>query len=404
LDAILFYSKKGEIMKTFKFEGSGTEYFKIWIVNVLLTILTLGIYYPWAKVRNKRYFYANMTQGGRGFEYHATGKQLIVGYLIAMVLLITYIGVQKVSPIGSLIVLLVFFVAVPWIIWRSLKFNARMTSFSNVHFSFDGGLKSSYVNFFLYPFLFFLSIYSFPIALGFFNGLGNTPSGSLILILGIVAVVFAFYTFGLMKQKNFTYIITGMRYGQGEFNADYEIRPFIGMALMSVLLFLGVMMVIMIIAAGALATFVGIENLSMIQANLGQESQSQEAMAMILPYIMSIYIGVIIASMITMAYWVATHRKYVFEQATLDGKITFGSTLKSTPLAWVMVSNFLLLIMTLGFAYPWTKVRMAKLMVENTSVDVAEGLDTYMTQKRKEESSLGEQIGDAFDVDVGIGF
>jgi uncharacterized membrane protein YjgN (DUF898 family) len=391
-------------MKTFKFEGSGTEYFKIWIVNILLTILTLGLYYPWAKVRNRRYFYANMTHGGSGFEYHATGQQLFVGYLIAMVLLITYIGVQKVSPMGSLIVLLVFFVAVPWIIWRSLKFNARMTSFSNVHFSFDGGLKSSYVNFFVYPFLFFLSLYAYPIALGFFAGVGSTPSGLLLSILGVVSIVFALYTFGLMKQKNFTYIVTGMRYGQGEFKSDYEVRPFIGMALMSILLFIGAMMAIMTVVGLAVAITVGVENLSMVQASMANESQSQEAMAMILPYVMSIYIGVIFASMIAMAYWVASHRKYVFEQATLDDQITFGSTLKSAPLAWVMVSNFLLLIMTLGFAYPWTKVRMAKLMVENTSVDVAEGLDAYMTQKRKEESSLGEQIGDAFDVDVGIGF
>lgn len=101
-------------MQAVKFEGNGTEYFKIWIVNILLTILTIGLYYPWAKVRNKRYFYANTTLEGRSFEYHATGRQLLVGYLIAMTLLIVYIGTQKVSPIGSLIVLLVFFAGLPW--------------------------------------------------------------------------------------------------------------------------------------------------------------------------------------------------------------------------------------------------------------------------------------------------
>ncbi len=42
-------------MKTLSFEGNGLEYFKIWIVNVLLTIITIGMYYPWAKVRNNRY-------------------------------------------------------------------------------------------------------------------------------------------------------------------------------------------------------------------------------------------------------------------------------------------------------------------------------------------------------------
>ena len=48
-------------MQALNFEGKGFEYFKIWIVNILLTIVTVGIYYPWAKVRNRRYLYANST-------------------------------------------------------------------------------------------------------------------------------------------------------------------------------------------------------------------------------------------------------------------------------------------------------------------------------------------------------
>ena len=43
-------------MKPLDFGGSGFEYFKIWIVNILLILITLGVYYPWAKVRNQRYF------------------------------------------------------------------------------------------------------------------------------------------------------------------------------------------------------------------------------------------------------------------------------------------------------------------------------------------------------------
>jgi uncharacterized membrane protein YjgN (DUF898 family) len=39
----------------FEFRGTGGEYFRIWIVNLLLTILTLGIYSAWAKVRQLRY-------------------------------------------------------------------------------------------------------------------------------------------------------------------------------------------------------------------------------------------------------------------------------------------------------------------------------------------------------------
>ncbi|MGH8034242.1 MAG: DUF898 family protein, partial [Lysobacterales bacterium] len=31
-----------------EFTGSGSEYFRIWVVNLLLLLVTFGIYYPWA--------------------------------------------------------------------------------------------------------------------------------------------------------------------------------------------------------------------------------------------------------------------------------------------------------------------------------------------------------------------
>ena len=90
-------------MESLRFDGSGWEYFKIWIVNILLIILTLGFYYPWAKVRNRRYFYANSILDGRNFEYHATGKQLFLGYLIALIAFIIFSS--GLARFGSLAIL-----------------------------------------------------------------------------------------------------------------------------------------------------------------------------------------------------------------------------------------------------------------------------------------------------------
>ncbi|MGA3159250.1 MAG: DUF898 family protein, partial [Steroidobacteraceae bacterium] len=47
-----------------EFRGEGGEYFRIWIVNLLLTLLTLGIYSAWAKVRKQRYLYSNTSVAG----------------------------------------------------------------------------------------------------------------------------------------------------------------------------------------------------------------------------------------------------------------------------------------------------------------------------------------------------
>ncbi|GCS60099.1 phage tail fiber protein [Escherichia coli] len=48
---------------SFVFYGTGERYFLICVVNVLLTIITLGIYLPWALMKCKRYLYANMEVG-----------------------------------------------------------------------------------------------------------------------------------------------------------------------------------------------------------------------------------------------------------------------------------------------------------------------------------------------------
>jgi len=52
-----------------EFHGSAREYFRIWIVNLCLTLLTLGIFSACAKVCKKRYSYANTTIGGTPFQY-----------------------------------------------------------------------------------------------------------------------------------------------------------------------------------------------------------------------------------------------------------------------------------------------------------------------------------------------
>lgn len=392
-------------MKALSFEGSGMEYFKIWIVNVLLTIVTLGLYYPWAKVRNNRYFYANSTLENRNFEYHATGKQLFIGYLIAMALFIVYVVIGNVFPIGGIIVAVIFVLALPWIIWRSLKFNMRMTSFSNVRFGFAGKLSGSYLNFLVLPILLFILIYgglalSIGMAIGFIGG--GVVTGIIIMLAIIALGVFAY---AYMKKRNTSYIINGSRYGQGEFITKVETKKFVIILLktfgLGILAFIGIYAVL-----GAILYFtVGMDSMKTMM-NMGEDPVAmQQAMSGIMGVIMVLgYLLFIIAGMLVLAYSLTRQRTYVYDNTKLDEKITFKSTLKAKPLAFVMVTNFLAIIFTLGLAFPWAKVRLARLMLENTQVSTDEGFEAYLTQKEKESSSLGDQIGDAFDVDVGLGF
>ena len=67
---------------SFVFHGTGERYFLICVVNVLLTIITLGIYLPWALMKCKRYLYANMEVNGQRFSYGITGGNVFVSCLI----------------------------------------------------------------------------------------------------------------------------------------------------------------------------------------------------------------------------------------------------------------------------------------------------------------------------------
>src|SRR4051794_33119066 len=70
----------------FVYEGRLGEIYGIFIVNLLLSIVTLGFYRFWGKTRMRRYVWSRVSLSGDPFEYTGTGGELFVGFLIVMVL------------------------------------------------------------------------------------------------------------------------------------------------------------------------------------------------------------------------------------------------------------------------------------------------------------------------------
>jgi uncharacterized membrane protein YjgN (DUF898 family) len=396
-------------MKAMSFEGSGFEYFKIWIVNILLTVITVGLYYPWAKVRNRRYFYANTRFEDRSFEYHATGKQLFIGYLIAMALFIAFVVAQQISPIASGVGFVLFIFALPWIIWRSLKFNLRMTSFSNVRFSFVGGLGNAYINFMVLPVLFFLILYGIPIAAAIVmpsiasDGM-STIVGMLIGFCLVFIPVFALLLFAYIKMRNSHYSVNNSRYGQGQFSTWVETEAFAKIILKTIGIAISSSIVFMLILASIISATIGLSSaFAVLQGMSNPEQMSSGLGSALLVMIFPVYIGLIGIGLFVRAYFYTRQRTYLIENLSLDRHITFVSTLTVRSYVWVLLSNFLLIIVTIGLATPWASVRLARVVIENTQLHSEAGFDKYFTEKQEQQSSLGEQIGDAFDVDMGIG-
>jgi len=69
---------------SFAFTGSGGEYFRIWIVNLFLSIITVGIYSAWAKVRRERYFHSNLVLDKSTFAYHGNPVAILKGRLVVV--------------------------------------------------------------------------------------------------------------------------------------------------------------------------------------------------------------------------------------------------------------------------------------------------------------------------------
>ncbi|SCZ65792.1 YjgN family protein [Thiohalomonas denitrificans] len=194
----------------FSFAGTGTEFFRIWIVNIALTIITLGIYSAWAKVRTQRYFYGNTRLHGSGFEYLAEPLQILKGRLIGLGLFAVIMVGGEIAPVVGVIGSLLLFVLMPWIVVQSLRFRARNSAWRNVRFGFDGNVRGALAAFVGWPML------------------GMLTFGLLMPL--------AFY-----KQQRF--IVDHHRFGATAFRLELGPRPYYRLFLTLVGIFLAAMIV-----------------------------------------------------------------------------------------------------------------------------------------------------------------
>jgi uncharacterized membrane protein YjgN (DUF898 family) len=73
-----------------RFTGTWREYLPIAATNVLLTIVTLGVYRFWATARQRRYLWSRTEIIGDRLEWSGTGKEMFIGFLIVMAVLLPF--------------------------------------------------------------------------------------------------------------------------------------------------------------------------------------------------------------------------------------------------------------------------------------------------------------------------
>lgn len=330
-----------------RFHGDGTEYFRIWIVNLVLTILTLGIYSAWAKVRTKRYFYGNTELKGDRFEYLADPVMILKGRIIAVAALVLYSLAQAMSPALTGILLLLFLGVLPFVIVRALRFNAIMSAWRGIRFGFDGQPLQAMFAYMLWP-LFGL------VTLGF-------------------GMPYAWY-----KQNQF--VVGNYRFGTSPARSTAAPSEFF--VILFAIVGIGV-------AGSVIAAFIA--GFGALAAG-GSDPGGLAVVVGIAGYFL-VYLGIYVG-------YQALHFRVVYNNI-LVGENRSGNAVTLWGWFQIVLVNVVLMVLTLGVYYPWARVRLTGYMVNNVWID-ARDLDSFVAHERESEGALGEEIGEAFDLGIGV--
>lgn len=130
------------------FHGTGGSLFGILIVNLFLTLITLGVYSFWGRVRVRQYLLGQTQFEGDRLAYHGTGMELFLGFLKALPIFVALILLQflpnllrlgETTALGiKALTVILFFLLIPFIIVAAFRYRLSRTSWRGIRFSFRG--------------------------------------------------------------------------------------------------------------------------------------------------------------------------------------------------------------------------------------------------------------------------
>ncbi len=89
---------RGEALSAFRFHGDWKAFLPIALTNLLLTIVTLGIYRFWATTRERRYLWSETEFIDDRLEWTGTGTELLIGFVMVLVLiLLPFFGINMLA-------------------------------------------------------------------------------------------------------------------------------------------------------------------------------------------------------------------------------------------------------------------------------------------------------------------
>jgi len=348
------------------FSGSGAEYFRIWVVNLLLTVATLGIYSAWAKTRRLQYFYRNTHLAGASFDFLGKPTAILRGRLLAVVVLAAYHYAFGFSVTAGVVIVGVLLLGLPFMMRSALRFRLSNTWYRGLPFGFSGGLGKAYL------------AYLPPVALllvpGALIALGLDPK-----LAGALFLLYLFFPLmhGAMKAYQHRHLM------YGDQAADFPLS-FARLAVPYLYAFL--------MGLGALVAVIAVSALSF---SIGKKSGGGAAVSLIIGIVLFYLSFLLIAPYVLVRMnnraWSATS----FPGIGIACRMTVRGYLK------LQIVNVLLTVLTLGLFRPFAAVRTWRYRVEHLHIDAPAGFEqATAAAQRRPVAAAGDGVADFIGVDL----
>ena len=221
----------------FAFSGSGGEYFRIWIVNLLLTIATLGVYSAWAKTRRLQYFYRNTRLAGASFDFRGQPQAILRGRILAILLLGIVFAALGTSIEDGILAGALVLAAVPWIMRSALRFRLSNTWYRGLPFGFDGTPGKAYL------------IYLLPLGVFFFSDIVDELAPESLLSTALFLAYFGWpWMHGAMRRYQHRHLVYGDQRAGFPLSLNALARPYVRIVAVAVLGLVALMVLFLVMA------------------------------------------------------------------------------------------------------------------------------------------------------------
>jgi uncharacterized membrane protein YjgN (DUF898 family) len=372
------------------FSGRTGEYFQIWLVNTALTLASVGLYMPWARVRTRRYFLGQIRLQESGLDYQANPRAMFNGWVVigAGFTLLSYFGdlltmgltsaaqlLIKGSWIGPLlsagvvgVILLIQLGALCWLLVQSLRYNSSMTSYRNLRFGF-GSVEARF-NLWKEMVILLLLRFLVPISLGLLQ------------------------PYAAWRWRRF--LIRHRRFGTTPFAFTAKPSDFRRLHIRALPLLLP--------AIASIATLL----LSVALAiNKVISTPVLNAPSLIPSVTLTVMALASIPLLLVWSCWLEARAAILTWRCTHLGELRFACAWRARDLIRLRLQHGLALVLSLGLAWPWVRIRETRYRLQRISVSPARALDGFLAGEQERISALAEgsfAMDDAMDglIDISL--